>query len=162
MQQFSFVPESISIRLASGLYEDKDIVEVDYNLKLNRPRGMRATADSSLERTRWVLCVGEVLASYGSGALSTVGKAKRIPPKSGSTGPVTYSVQVQLHPIQFSRFLKLARSSFSLASVELAIDGIEEEGFDVVAWGGASDERPVANFEVEWTLETSEPIDDDA
>ena len=162
MQQFSFVPESISIRLASGLYEDKDVAEVNYNLKLNSPLGIRATADSSLERTRWVLSVGEALASYGSGALSTVGKARRIPPKSGSTGPVTYLVQVQLHPIQFSRFLKLARSNFSLARVELAIDKIEEEGFDVAAWGGASDERLVANFEAEWELETSKPIDDEA
>ena len=162
MQQFSFVAESISIRLASGVYEDKDVVEVNYNLKLNSPRGMRAAANSSLERTRWVLSVGEALTSYGSGALSTVGKARRIPLKSDSTGPVTYLVQVQLHPIQFSRFLKLARSSFSLGRVELAIDGIEEEGFDVAAWGGSSDERPVVNFEAEWALETSEPIDDEA
>jgi hypothetical protein len=162
MQNFSLTPELISIRLSSGIFEDKDVTEVNFNLKLDSPRGMRATADSSLERTRWILSVGEALASYGSNVLSTVGVARRIAPKNGSEGPITYLVQVQLHPVQFSRFLSLTKSKFSLASVEFEIDGIELEGFDVAAWGSAPDERPVANFEAKWEIEPNASIDDQA
>jgi len=150
MQNFTFTCESIAIVTKSGSLQGGDAAEVSVGLKLDSPRGIRPKVGLALERSRWVMTIATTGGTYENEAGSGVGKVRRLTPRPEADA-TTYLVQIYLNPTQFQRIFQLAISGFAITLVELQVDEVEEQGFEVVAWGEEpSAERRVIDFEATW------------
>ena len=162
MQHFSFTCESIDIVTSSGILQSGDSTGISAALKLRSPRAIRPKVGVALERSRWIVNIAATGGAYGSEAISSVGRARRLNPRPESEA-TTYLVQIYLNSTQFDRIFKLATSGFEITAVELEIDGIDEEGFEAVAWGDEpSGERSVLNFEATWAKRVPVTVSENA
>lgn len=150
MQIFCFECTALEFRFRSGSVTGGDVTEIELALNLTSPMAVRPCADKPTEETRWVLSVEEYRGPYADGTFPTVGRARRIHRRENAR-ETTYSLEVHLSSRQFERLFSLARLSQNLPSIEVTVEGLEEEGFEIVSWGeGDAEYLPITEISATW------------